>query len=79
MISTLLPGLVRDFSRQYPEIEFVALECTDEEVEEWLAAETVDLGVVLNPAPDRTEVILGRDVWVALLPASHRLGRRTGT
>lgn len=31
----------------------VALEGTDEEVEAWLAAGTVELGVVLNPAPGR--------------------------
>lgn len=79
VISTLLPELMRDFRRLHPEIEFVALECTDEEVEEWLASEAIELGVVLNPEPDRTEVILGRDIWVAVLPSSHRLGRRTRT
>lgn len=76
VISTLLPGLLRDFRRLHPGIELVALEGTDEEVEEWLAADTVELGVVLNPAPDRAEIILGRDQWVAVLPAGHELGRR---
>lgn len=77
VISTLLPGLLRDFRRLHPGIELVALEGTDEEVEAWLAAGTVELGVVLNPAPGRAEVILGRDAWVAVLPASHRLARRS--
>ncbi|MFT4267151.1 MAG: LysR family transcriptional regulator [Xenophilus sp.] len=76
VISTLLPGLLRDFRRRHPGIELVALEGTDEEVEDWLAAGTVELGVVLNPAPGRAETVLGRDAWVAVLPTSHPLGRR---
>lgn len=76
VISTLLPGLLRDFQRRHPGIELVALEGTDEEVEDWLAASTVDLGVVLNPAPGRAAAVLGRDAWRAVLPANHPLGRR---
>ncbi|VVE18249.1 transcriptional regulator, LysR family protein [Pandoraea communis] len=76
VISTLLPGLLRDFQRRHPGIELVALEGTDEEVEDWLAAGTVELGVVLNPAPSRAAAVLGHDAWVAVLPASHPLGRR---
>lgn len=76
VISTLLPGLLRDFQRRHPGIELVVLEGTDEEVEDWLAAGTVELGVVLNPAPGRAEAVLGRDAWVAVLPNSHPLGRR---
>lgn len=76
VISNILPGLLRDFRRQHPGIEFVVLEGSDEEVEEWLAADTVELGVVLNPAPDRAAVLLGQDAWMAVLPASHTLARR---
>jgi len=77
VISTLLPDLLRHFRRLHPGIELVALEGTDEEVEEWLAADTVDLGVVLNPAPERDPVIVGRDAWVAVMPVSHPLARRS--
>ncbi|MER0784312.1 LysR family transcriptional regulator [Pseudomonas aeruginosa] len=76
VISTLLPSLLRDFQRRHPGIELVALEGTDEEVEDWLATGTVELGVVLNPAPGRAAAILGQDAWVAVLPTSHPLGRR---
>ncbi len=76
VISTLLPGLLRDFQRRHPGIALVALEGTDEEVEAWLGAGTVELGVVLNPAPGRAAALLGRDAWVAVLPSSHPLGRR---
>lgn len=77
--STLLPGLLRDFKRLHPGMEVVVLEGTDEEVEEWLAADTVELGVVMNPLPGRADFIVGQDVWVAVMPASHPLGRHTGT
>jgi DNA-binding transcriptional LysR family regulator len=76
VIALLLPGLLRDFRRRHPGIELVVLEGTDEEVEEWLDAGTVELGVVLNPAPGRAAAILGRDAWVAVLPSGHPLGRR---
>lgn len=76
VISAMLPKLLRDFQRRHPGIELVAIEGTDEEVEEWLAAGTVDLGVVLNPGPGRAALQLGRDAWVAVLPVHHPLGRR---
>ncbi|THB81959.1 LysR family transcriptional regulator, partial [Pantoea allii] len=69
--STLLPGLLRSFKRLHPGIEVVVLEGTDEEVEEWLAADTVELGLVMNSAPGRADVILGQDAWVAVMPASY--------
>lgn len=73
--STFLPGLLRDFKRLHPEIEVVVLEGTDREVEEWIAADTVDLGVVMNPTPGRADAILGQDAWVGVLPASHHQAR----
>lgn len=73
--STFLPRLLRDFKRLHPEIEVVVLEGTDREVEEWIAADTVDLGVVMNPTPGRADAILGQDAWVGVLPASHHQAR----
>ncbi|WP_213712892.1 LysR family transcriptional regulator [Cedecea lapagei] len=73
--STLLPGLLRDFRRLHPGIEVVVLEGIDEEVEQWIAADTVELGVVMNPVPGRADVILGQDAWMAVLPASHAMAR----
>lgn len=76
--STLLPGLLRSFKRLHPGMEVVVLEGTDEEVEEWLAADTVELGVVMNPAPGRADIILGQDAWVAVMPASYPLSGANG-
>jgi DNA-binding transcriptional LysR family regulator len=77
VLGAMLPDMLRAFRRRYPGIDVVALEGTDVEVEEWLAAGTVELGVVLNPAPERQAVVLGRDAWMAVLPVAHPLGRRS--
>lgn len=45
------------------------------EVEEWLAADHVELGVIMNPVPGRADIVLGQDAWVAVLPASHAQAR----
>jgi DNA-binding transcriptional LysR family regulator len=76
--STLLPGLLRSFKRLHPDMDVVVLEGTDEEVEAWLAADTVELGVVMNPAPGRADVILGQDAWVAVMPASSSQASANG-
>lgn len=77
VLAMMLPDLVRAFKRRHPGIDVVALEGSDQEVEAWLADDTVELGVVMNPAPERAARMLGRDAWVALLPAHHPLGRRS--
>lgn len=77
VFATVLPPLLRRFRSLHPGIEVVALETDDREVEVWLEAGSVDLGVVLNPSPDSGAVLIGQDAWVGVLPASHRLGRRS--
>lgn len=77
VLATVLPPLLSAFRRRHPGIDVVALEGTDEEVEAWLAQDAVELGVVLNPAPERQAVIVGRDAWVVAVPANHPLGRRS--
>ncbi len=72
----LLPPLLRSFRRLHPGIEVVALEASDDEVEAWLTNNTIDLGVVMNPAPERNVVSLGHDQWVAVVPARHPLALR---
>lgn len=79
VISTLLPPLLHGFRQRHPGIEVVALEGTDEEVEDWLSRDAIDLGVVMNPAPQRQALILGRDRWMALLPGAHRFSRRASS
>lgn len=77
--STLLPGLLRDFKRQHPGIDVIVLEGSDEEVEAWLAADMVELGVVMNPDRGRADSVLGQDAWVAVMLASNLLARHART
>lgn len=77
VLATFLPPLLRQFNRLYPGIQVVALEVSDDEVEALLGAGLVDIGVVLNPAPERSAGRLGRDAWVAVLPGGHPLARRS--
>ncbi|WP_025112847.1 LysR family transcriptional regulator [Pseudomonas sp. H1h] len=76
VLASFLPPLLRQFNRLYPGIEVVALEVSDDEVETLLAAGLVDVGVVLNPTPERNAGPLGRDAWVAVVPAGHPLALR---
>ncbi|CAI0753257.1 LysR family transcriptional regulator [Serratia quinivorans] len=73
--SLLLPPLLRQFRRRYPAIELIQLEGTDLEVENWLAQETADVGVVLNPEPERQSYPLGQDRWLAVTASHHPLAR----
>ena len=77
IFATVLPPILRRFRSRHPGIQLVALETDDREVEAWLEAGSIDLGIVLNPLPDSGAVPIGQDAWVAVLPSAHRLGRRS--
>jgi DNA-binding transcriptional LysR family regulator len=77
VFTSLLPSFLQSFGQQYPGINVVTLDGTDEEIEAWLADGTVDLGVVMNPGAEREAFVLGRDVWVVVAPTGHPLARRS--
>ncbi|MEB7883774.1 LysR family transcriptional regulator [Serratia fonticola] len=77
VFASFLPDLLQTFSRMHPSVEIVSLEGTDEEVEQWLASDSIDLGVVMNPDEKRQALSLGRDTWVAVVPVTHKLARRS--
>ncbi|WP_263140178.1 LysR family transcriptional regulator [Pseudomonas sp. RIT-PI-AD] len=74
--ATLLAPLLQRFRRAHPGIEVIVLEASDEEVEDLLATNAVDVGVLLNPPPERQATPLGRDAWVAVVAARHPWARR---
>jgi DNA-binding transcriptional LysR family regulator len=76
VLAAMLPSYLKAFRRLHPGIEIIPLEGTDEEVEQWLAAGSVDIGVVMNPDAARQAVMLGRDRWVVTVPLSHPLARQ---
>ena len=77
VFATVLPPFLRRCRSLYPDIDLVALETDDREVEAWLESGIIDLGVVLNPPPDSDAVLIGEDAWVAVLPMWHPLARRS--
>ncbi|WP_233830281.1 LysR family transcriptional regulator [Paraburkholderia sp. ZP32-5] len=79
VFTKLLPGLLQSFREQHPGVEIIALDGTDEEIETWLAAGTIDVGVVMNPAAGSDAFVLGRDAWVAVVPTAHPLARRSSS
>lgn len=79
VFTSLLPTFLQSFGRQYPGINVVTLDGTDEEIEAWLADGTVDVGVVVNPGAECDAIELGRDAWVVVAPIGHPLARRSSS
>lgn len=76
VLATFLTPLLQRFAQLYPGIEVTTLDVTDNEVLTLLDANLIDLGVVLNPKPERNATVLGRDLWMAVLPVNHALAQR---
>ncbi|MEZ0603874.1 LysR family transcriptional regulator [Paraburkholderia sp. IW21] len=77
VFTSLLPRFLQSFGQQYPGINVVSLDGTDDEIKAWLADGTVDVGVVMNAGAGREAFTLGRDAWVVVAPTSHPLARRS--
>lgn len=78
VLATFLTPLLQRFRQLNPGIEVTTLDVTDSEVHSLLDAGLIDLGVVLNPKPARNATVLGRDLWMAVLPNHHPLAQRAG-
>lgn len=76
VMATFLTPLLQRFRQLNPGIEVTTLDVTDSEVLTLLDAGLIDLGVVLNPRPERNASVLGRDCWMAVLPTDHPLAQR---
>jgi DNA-binding transcriptional LysR family regulator len=73
----LLPSLVTEYARRQPAVEVQIEEQDDDTVIKWLLEQRVEIGFVVLP-DDRFETVpLVEDELVALIPASHRLARRS--
>ncbi|WP_395610864.1 LysR family transcriptional regulator [Pseudomonas sp. B22129] len=76
VLATFLTPLLQRFRQLNPGIDVTTLDVTDSEVHTLLDADLIDLGVVLNPKPERNATVLGRDFWMAVLPVSHPFAKR---
>ena len=71
-----LPGLLRQFQQRYPGIEVVLFEGTDDEVQEWIYAHTVDIGVVTLPVERLETITIAQDRFVPVVADSHPLAQQ---
>jgi DNA-binding transcriptional LysR family regulator len=69
----ILPKLLRTFRHCYPGIEVVLFEGTDQEVQAWLAARVIDVGIVTLPTDELDTVALTSDTMMAVVAVTHPL------
>lgn len=71
-----LPGMMKQYQNDYPNIEFKLMEGDYEEIENWIAAGEVDCGFITIPARGSFDVVpLKKDRMLAILPMAHPLSQ----
>lgn len=69
-----LPAVIREFSRQHPQIQMQLYEGDFRELSRWLVAGNIDLAIMSFPAPDGYQFIsLKSEPVLAVLPENHPL------
>lgn len=69
-----LPSVIKEFQKDYPNIEYELLSGDYGEIEEWLLAGRVDCGFILLPASAELEITpLKRDEMMVIMPQNHPL------
>lgn len=69
-----LPGIIKEFRRNYPDVEFRLLNGDYHDIEEALRTGAIDIGFVTLPCRVECECVpLARDELVAVLPREHKL------
>lgn len=73
-----LPKIIREFQKDYPNIEYELLLGDYTEIEEWIAEGRVDCGFLRLPAqPDLETIFLEQDKLLVVLPEGHPLAACT--
>lgn len=72
----LLPAILDEYRRRYPDIEIHVDEDADDEVIQWIQDRRVDVGFVVLPEERFDTLSLVEDQLVALVPASHALAAK---
>lgn len=71
-----LPGMIKEFRKEYPYIEFKLMEGGYLEIEQWIEAGVVDCGFISLPTRDKFEVFpLKQDRMLAILSQEHPLSK----
>ena len=68
-----LPGVIKEFQRDYPNVEIKLLNGDYHDVEQWILEGSIDLGFVNMPAKLNCECVpLMQDRLLAILPPDHK-------
>ncbi len=71
-----LPGLLKEFQEQYPEVEFVIHQGDYTSIYEWIKTGAIDFGFVNPKAVTGIEtIVLKEGDMLAVLPENHPLGK----
>ena len=69
-----LPNIIKEFQKDYPNIDYELLLGDYTEIEEWIADGRVDCGFLRLPTrPDFETLFLEQDQLMVILPENHRL------
>ncbi len=69
-----LPNIIKEFQKDYPNIDYELLVGEYKEIEEWVAEGRVDCGFTILPVSEELETIfLEEDKLLAVLPEDHPL------
>jgi len=69
-----LPRIIREFQKDYPNIDYELLLGDYSEIENWIADGRVDCGFIRLPtSPDFETIFLEQDNFLAVLPETHPL------
>ncbi|MBE6651577.1 MAG: LysR family transcriptional regulator [Ruminococcaceae bacterium] len=68
-----LPNIIKEFQKDYPNIDYELLLGDYKEIEEWIRTGRVDLGFLLLPTSSEFETrFLEKDELMAVIPEGHR-------
>ncbi|MFX0109090.1 LysR family transcriptional regulator [Bacillus pumilus] len=74
--SKMLPQLIHRFTKRYPNIQVELYEGGYEEIEEWIASGTVDVGFLTQPSREFETIPLFQDELVVLMQKDHRFNTK---
>jgi DNA-binding transcriptional LysR family regulator len=79
LLSSILPPFLREYSRRYPGVEVSAFEGTDDEVRMWIISGMAHVGFAALPVAGVIAEEIGRDEWLAMVPAGKFAGKASIT
>jgi DNA-binding transcriptional LysR family regulator len=73
-----LPGILKEFQQDYPNINFKIIEGNYRQIEDWIAEGKIDCGFLSLPTREMFDVIpLQKDQMLVILPADHPLSSQS--